>query len=346
MENRIKWIDTARGLSMLAILLLHTEVYYAGYDVINYGFYVEDVLMVFFFISGYLFYRDGGFDISRKLVSIARGIIMPYFIFTAAMALPRAVAHNNFTSVTELILNVVSGRASWFVTALAVSEVLFSTILHLSERYGIRWIVPLSCLLSLLAAIFLKHDALLVWNTDIALMAMVYLYAGYLCHKHKDAIKRHVNATTCILLLIGLVILKWFEYKNDLSMLVYPLYITSFPVFLADTAMAIAFIIGISRRIPSCRLITFIGRNSIVYYFICGGIPLITSAILRKAGMEYGGNYLTIIAAFVIVCAAATAVTWIIMRYIPFVTGRKTHSSSHSNQPGHITPEKNRQRNT
>lgn len=326
-SGRIGWIDTTRGLSMIAILLFHTEVYYAGYDVINYGFYVGNVLMTFFFVSGYLFFRAESpvrsFSFRHKLASILRGIVMPYFIFASAMAVPKAIAHDSLTSFTDIAMGIVCGRASWFVTALAVAEALFTIAVSLSERYRMTWITPVLCLISLVAAIYTKCDALLIWNTDIALMAVAYLYFGYLYHKHEAFINRHIPPTALLPVAAVLLFLKWYEHSQGLSMLVFPLNVTSFPVFFADTVLAIVLIISIGRALPSCRFISFVGRNSIVYYFLCGGIPLITAAVMRKAGMPYNGNYLFIVVAFIIVCAATTVVTWVIMRYIPFVTGRK-----------------------
>ena len=76
---------------MVAILLFHTEMYYAGYDIIPYSFYVENALAMFFFLSGYLFYKDNGtIHPKQKIFSIAVNLIIPYFIFTTLIALPKA----------------------------------------------------------------------------------------------------------------------------------------------------------------------------------------------------------------------------------------------------------------
>ena len=40
---------------MVAILLDHTEIYYTGDNIIGYNYYVANVLVAFFFLSGYLF---------------------------------------------------------------------------------------------------------------------------------------------------------------------------------------------------------------------------------------------------------------------------------------------------
>ena len=58
--QRKRWINLARGICMMMILLFHTEVYYIGSEIIPYHLYVENSLAGFFFLSGYLsFHTDG-----------------------------------------------------------------------------------------------------------------------------------------------------------------------------------------------------------------------------------------------------------------------------------------------
>ena len=132
-KPRQLWIDMLRGGCMLAILLDHTEIYYTGTNIIPYTLYVPNALCVFFFLSGYLFFKPQGFSLCAKLVSITRGIILPYFIFTSLIAVPKALVHDHFTSLASLTYDIVSGQASWFVAALAVAEVLFAGFLHITR---------------------------------------------------------------------------------------------------------------------------------------------------------------------------------------------------------------------
>lgn len=127
MRERKTWIDLLRGFSMLAILLDHTEIYYTGGNIIDYNLYVANVLVVFFFLSGYLFHKDSGFSLRSKLISIGRGILMPYFIFTCTLAVPKALAHGS--DIANTFLTVLTGEASWFIAALAVAETAFALLL-------------------------------------------------------------------------------------------------------------------------------------------------------------------------------------------------------------------------
>ena len=81
MNKRIVWIDEARGLAMLAILLFHTEMYYIGKDILPYTMFVENALALFFFLSGYLFVSSHRpFNLPTKMRMIFRRLIIPYLL--------------------------------------------------------------------------------------------------------------------------------------------------------------------------------------------------------------------------------------------------------------------------
>ena len=79
-NKRKHWIDLLRGFCMVAILLDHTEIYYTGDNIIGYNYYVANVLVAFFFLSGYLFYKDTPFLLQHKLKAIAQYLLLPYVV--------------------------------------------------------------------------------------------------------------------------------------------------------------------------------------------------------------------------------------------------------------------------
>ena len=111
---------------MLSILLDHTEIYYTGGNLIPYDWYVSNVLIVFFFLSGYLMYKQQGFSLKHKLTSIGHSLLLPYLLFTAVLALPKAFVHGWSIDWKSVLLPILTGRASWFIAALVVSEIVFS----------------------------------------------------------------------------------------------------------------------------------------------------------------------------------------------------------------------------
>ena len=117
---------------MVAILYDHTETYYIGKNAIITDLYVTDALYLFFIISGYFIYKPNGeVCVKHKIKSILRTLIIPYFIFTTAMAIPKAVANGRELDLIGITTNILTGQASWFVAALAVAEILFISTLKI-----------------------------------------------------------------------------------------------------------------------------------------------------------------------------------------------------------------------
>lgn len=69
--KRKLWIDSIKGISMIAILLYHTEYYYTGKVLTNYSLYITNALILFFFVSGYLATTTCNTDCSRRKIGLS-----------------------------------------------------------------------------------------------------------------------------------------------------------------------------------------------------------------------------------------------------------------------------------
>lgn len=321
-SERIIWIDLVRGFCMLAILLHHTEMYYVGEAVIDYRLFVDNALCAFYFISGYLFLKKTPFDIHHKLVSIIKTLIIPYFIFMGVIAIPKALVHGTFVSVTDILFNILLGKESWFITALATAEFIFSILLYLSKHN--KWILPTGVLLSLTSIILLTGNKQMIahnyWNVMDGLLAVTFLYLGYLYHQFEEKIQFHLYYI-CILIMF-LVFSKWMITKNDIYTYLGYVNISNYIVFMVDNIVAVLLIIQCCKLLPTIKPISWMGSHVIVYYFLCGGIPLTLSLLADKIGFSYHEIYMQVIIMLIAVYLVITLLAWLIYKYIPWVTGR------------------------
>ena len=306
--QRVGWIDFLRGISMILILVFHTEVYYIEYDITPYYIYTTNAIILFYFISGYLFYRSESFSLKKKALSIVRSLLIPYFIFTTLIAIPKVLVRQENIDWMNIILNIISGRASWFIAALIVGEFIFALLL-LKTRGKVAWLLTdaIACLIIYYVIPFNQHN---YWQWQDALLAVTFLSAGYIYHqydKHFNTINKPLYSS---LLLLILIIIKVYEYHVDLPMR--NIAIENIPLFLVDSIIWILFVISIISYIPRCKMIEWTGQHSIVYYFLCGGCPLIVSMTMNKIGFSYDGYLYRYLLTFVFVYMLATVLTWII----------------------------------
>ena len=317
---RISWIDTIRGIAMMAILLFHTEVYCTGQGIIPYHIYVTNALIAFFFVSGFLFqHPEKKFSIQRKLMTILRKLVIPYFLFTLILAIPKALVHEDM-SYAEVFVSIFTGKASWFVATLIIVELLFAIIL-LFFQHKKRIILIFSTLPYLLIAAayhFLSSETLSsynIWCWQNALLILPFIWMGYYFRNNKRLFERVTSKMVVPLLIVGVVILKYWEHQENIFLTMEPIIVNSFFILLLDGVMTTLFLVAICKFMPDILPITWTGSHSLVYYFFCGAVPTAVSIGLQKAGFIYEGQYWYIIIAFLLVYLMSTFITWVIYRY-------------------------------
>ena len=316
LTERIGWIDLMRGFCMLLILWFHTEMYYAGSDLLSYHLYVCNALTAFFFLSGYLFYSEKAFSLRRKLRSVLRGIIVPYFLFTSILAVPKAlVSHLN---IGDVIVDILTGQASWFVAALAVAEVLFSLVLWVNNR----WLFHIMPVMALTGALLLNNNEWVMshnyWYYQSALIALVFIYLGYQYHRFEKSFQLFYRPLSLFLILIVFILLKIYVHEQGLQQLVAPVIISNFLVFLSDTVCFILLSIGLFQRLTIFSCLQWVGRHSLVYYFFCGAVPMMISKAFISLNFQYHA-YWQIPIAFIAVCLASTVIVWLCYYLFPFL---------------------------
>lgn len=322
-RHRIAWVDMLRGACLLAILWFHTEMYYAGTDITPYAFYVGDVLATFFFLSGYVSYREEVVDVRQMLYGVFRWLLVPYFVFTSLIALPKAIVHNAYEGVVPLLANILSGHASWFVSSLIVARLMFIAVSYLSRSSS--WALLLTALLALLLSSFVGNSLSEsyymydFWCVNEALLGYFFMVAGWFFRRYEPLLGRHFRSVTTLLYITLLVVMSKIAIVSTDAEVVFGLIrVSNYPLFVFDLLVSILFLVSIAMRLPSVRPLTWVGKRSLVYYFFCGGCPLLVGKALRAVGFGYE-HYLQIPLAFAIVVTFATVLVWLVYRFTPIM---------------------------
>lgn len=306
--ERIRWIDFLRGIAMIGILIFHTECYYKEYHVTPYYIYTTNAIVLFYFISGFLFSRQETFSLRHKLISIVRSLLVPYFVFTPIIAIIKALIRHQEIRLEQII----NGQASWFIAALIVAEIIFSLSIFITNG-KLKWlsIITLGCFALYWIIPFNVYN---FWQWQDALLALFFIYLGYVFYKHKQVINTFNKLLYSLLLLGFIIIIKIYEYYLDLPMR--NIAIENIPLFLIDCMVWLLFVISLIKHIPSSKMIEWTGRHSIIYYFLAGGIPILVSLILNMLGFPHQ-NIWTLIIACVLVYLTATILVWIVYKVMP-----------------------------
>ena len=313
--NRICWIDFLRGFSMILILVFHTEVYYKEYDATPYYIYTTNAIVLFYFISGYLIYRQRELDFVKKTKSIIKTLIIPYFLFTTVIAVPKAILRQETINWADITIRILSGRASWFIAALIVAELIF-TVLLIKTRGKTVWLST-SVAVSFIIYYIIPYNQHNYWQWQDALLAVCFLYSGYLYRQQQQLFHTINRPLYSLSLLLILISIKIYEYHANLPMR--NIAVDSIPLFLADTVCWLLFVQSIIKYIPRCRMIEWTGQHCIVYYFLAGGCPLSISILFNKVGFSYNGYFYRYLIALILVYILSTILTWFIYKALPFL---------------------------
>ncbi len=325
MNKRIVWIDEARGLAMLAILLFHTEMYYIGNDILPYTMFVENALALFFFLSGYLFVSSHlPFNLPTKMRMIFRRLIIPYLFFTLLIAIPKAWVHHNPISFQSIIIPILTGTASWFVSTLIVAEIYYSLIQYFADRYcsslRSRLLLETCTMLSPVIGYLIFEEYCSIDILSVTTIALVFIFLGRMFRlmEHRMTFVQKHWLIVCMALL--LFCMKLYEYKANVFMTFFYIRIDSFPLFYADTLLSCLLLVSLLRKIKGpLRLLSWTGRHSLVIYFFCGGVPICIAHVMPA----YNGCLGLFFVAFLLVWLLASFIAWGVYKFLPWIVGTR-----------------------
>lgn len=320
--QRILWVDLIKGFCMIAILWFHTEMYFIGYDKIPYAIYVGDVLATFFFLTGYIIHCKP-IDLKRRGYYLFRKILIPYFFFTSIIAIPKAIAHHNSIDLSNIIIEIISGQASWYIAALLLSEFWFFITIYFTKGKISVLIITSAIALVLSDLIgnnyqpsnyFFSNN---YWHFNESLLGYFFIIFGYI-YKHFEKYFLAHQITQILILGILCICCKYYILSSQPQLCFGPIIVSNYFLFITDMIIFILFIVNIFKLLPHNSLIQWTGSHSLVYYFICGGVPLLVSIVCNKLGFNFNG-YFTFIPVFIIVYMISTVITWFVYKYIPMI---------------------------
>lgn len=221
MKKRILWIDIARAIAIIMVIIGHSQDKYLG----DYWSRLIEVvsLPTFFVLSGYLYRK-------KKISDFFRGswynILLPYIGTVSLMILIRCFAKlfpNSWLydhihgKISSLIIAAIYGTGSgqpitlpmtnlkiepigaiWFLLAFFWGGLIFRLILSVFKN---KWLIFVSALILTILGYLLGKVIILPWSLDSALVAQLFFVAGYFIKKYE--LLDRVNMVVYILLLLN-----------------------------------------------------------------------------------------------------------------------------------------------
>ena len=260
-SSRIEWIDIAKGISMVLIVISHIPIINSPF-VETFKFYH---VPIFILLSGLFFKPNLAFkDFISKYAS---RLLKPYYIYGFLIAV---IWHFDPNKWLHYILGTRACASLWFLTLLFSTMLITYIINKLNNVF--QWIIILvSIFLAWLIPLILGIT--LPMNIDAALYMLPFFFVGF---KYRTLIIYHkVNISISLLILLLFIV---FSRSPNLKAFIPNAYYQNYaflPISIIGAFAGCYMIIGISHLVNRIRLLyyskqylLFVGENSIIFLLL------------------------------------------------------------------------------
>jgi len=275
MENRLKYIDIAKGIAIILVVLGHID--FGDNFVCNwiYSFHMP----IFFIISGF-FITSKTINIKDNIIVESKKLLYPYFSFSILALLYLIIkfilGSIDFSVLSVAIIDTITLNgysALWFLPTLFFSKILVNIIenSNISKKIYI-FLILFICLqnylgiLDLLSFSILKSIYIFV---NRIIISMIFLKIGSILRKH--LITKNMNFYFCILLIIVSLFVSQINGFVDLHYLVLNNSLLYFLLAFVNSYI----ILSVSKNLENIKILDYFGKNSLIIYGTHLTTPLI-----------------------------------------------------------------------
>ena len=326
MKERIEYIDLAKGICILLVVLDHisNEGYFsAGKYPLNEVF--EQMRMPLYFILSGLFFKDyqGGFR--EFLLRKFNRILVPYLFF---IIIYRAITWlvQNYTDFASTGANIASiWGPLWFLRCLFFMNVIFAVAYYAIQRIKVNTITSEVFLGTTMFVIGIigYHLGNLHLNFGTAMTCMPFLWSGFVLNRRLHLLQRRIPWWMALVMALVLFVMVYYLYmgenfffSNTYNSPLPLLYIAGF-----SGTLAVLLLSSVIKWVP---VISFIGRYSLIV--LCTHMVIVTLLVAslhflpetaRQTDIWHSLVFLAITLACSMFCC------WFLKKYLPWFTAQK-----------------------
>jgi fucose 4-O-acetylase-like acetyltransferase len=243
--RRIKWIDNARTIGILLIIIGHTVGGIFGPTIQNVIFTVN--VSIFFFISGYL-HREK--PIKKVIKSGFENLLLPYIITSILMIAFSMIAINcpnrllnlYFPTFTQGIIaalygvgtsvtilgakpvSVLSIGAIWFLPCMFIANIIYTLLKIILNKLHLHKVAATVIFLTLSGVGFsltMEYNLFLPWSIPAALVSLLFYWGGDLAQQY-DLLYKKNRAFFILSILVWVLSAKMGYFWFNIATAAYP----------------------------------------------------------------------------------------------------------------------------
>ena len=265
-----------------------------------------------------MFAKMGGGKI--LILNVLYRIMMPSILFSTIEFFPSCIIQGRGIDIGFALYKTIGGGTYWFTSALVVAELILLLLFWTRKRN--IWFYATSCaVFGLVGLLIVNYDIIhkSIWAWRQGLIALVFLAIGGLYWKYEKKIDILMRWWFAILLLVVYVamIIGLKDYADPLIST-----LTIQPLGFVTSAIACLLLVWLCKEISEIKLLTFIGRYSLGFYFMSGALPITFSMVAHKAIGHWTlavGDWIVLLLLWIICIALAYATVTLINRRLSWL---------------------------
>ena len=253
----------------------------------------------------------------KKLNNITFKIIIPSILFSLIEVYPKKLVRGEDLDIFDFVYETLGGGTYWFTSALAVAEIIIVVIMMASKSRNVWFYVLICAILSFLGSFDQLTSQFLLcgyylWAWGSGLTALIFIVMGGVYYKYE---RRLIISWPVMVGLLLIWVASIHILCDDLKFTPFNRWLNIQGVVVGTLASFL--LVCICKKILYLRILEYIGKNSIGFYFLSGGVPTILSLLTNRMIGEPIMMGLVIV--FIGSVIVSFAVVYILNRYLPFV---------------------------
>ena len=317
---RKSWIDGLRGLAMVFVIYGHLAGDWTEYFVFTSAIKIP----LFFAITGYVFkLRDG--DTQKFLQNIAIKIGIPWIMLTLLpIKVGYYIVRMNFSGALSYICKFLTGDVYWYMPCCIVAEIIFFLILKYSSTTLMA--AGFAVLMTICGIFFVIFNVKCVTIVPVCLISQLFLITGYIIRKNESMLYNGITesivtvAALITYILLGCITLRFYPEKcMDVHLSRY----YNIPICLSMILIGIILIFALFRRYyKRDGILSFIGKNTLVFYMIGSMCKTATLRVIKAFGIILPRNALVWLALLILICIECTLISLFLNIVFPISVGK------------------------
>lgn len=331
-KKRIVWIDQLRAIAFYFVGLGHLNAYYGPLNVWIYSFHMP----IFFLISGLNLNITKMYNTKFKdyFLHLVQRMLVPYFWLQLTSMGIKYLTFRDEKAVFKYLLGMFVGNnrifgaasnAMYFVLVLFLAQTCFWFVVR-AAKANKAFVCLILAVLSI--ASFGTQNVDMPWHLNVVPTGMAFMYIGRLlmdCFISAEGSLEKLKKPLYFGISGALLIVGYFlaRYNGRISIHA-NFYGKNYLVFLLAAMISSVGIAFIVMKIPSVKLLSLIGKNTIFFL----GIHEPFLVLVRDIFPQSWGKWWFVAVASVVCYLLPVPLAWLLNKFAPYVCGMPLKESS------------------